>query len=91
LGAKLGKLFGERLVFQVTAAVHGVSMVMMAVALAASLSVRLYDRLSPRKLGVICFVLISIGSAFVGFSISNDLSQPGATPLVLSRINDHLT
>jgi MFS family permease len=32
LGAKLGKLFGERLVFQISAVAHGVSMAMMAFA-----------------------------------------------------------
>lgn len=31
LGAKIGKLFGERLVFQVSAIAHGVSMVIMAI------------------------------------------------------------
>jgi MFS family permease len=31
LGAKLGKLFGERLVFQVAVVIHGISMAMMAV------------------------------------------------------------
>src|SRR5262245_19918954 len=30
LGAKIGKLFGERRVFQIGVAVHGASMVMMA-------------------------------------------------------------
>lgn len=44
----------------------------LATALAAIVTVRLYDRLTPRQLGMICFVLIALGAAFVGFSISND-------------------
>jgi MFS family permease len=44
----------------------------LAVALAAIVSVRMYDRLTPRQLGVICFVLIALGSAFVGFSVFNN-------------------
>jgi MFS family permease len=36
LGAKLGKLFGERLVFQAAVAVHGVSMALMAISTDAS-------------------------------------------------------
>jgi len=44
----------------------------LAVALAAIVSVRVYDRLKPRQLGVICFVLIALGSTFVGFSVFNN-------------------
>jgi MFS family permease len=44
----------------------------IAVAASAILSLRLYGRLTPRRLGIICFILIAIGSAFVAFSISND-------------------
>jgi MFS family permease len=44
----------------------------LAVALAAIVSVRMYDRLTPRQLGILCFVLIALGSAFVGFSVFND-------------------
>jgi predicted MFS family arabinose efflux permease len=36
-GAKIGKLFGERLVFQVSAAAHGVSMVLMTFAKGATM------------------------------------------------------
>jgi MFS family permease len=43
-----------------------------AVALAGVISVRLYDRLSPRRLGVASFVLIAIGLVVVAFSVSND-------------------
>jgi len=37
VGAKIGKIFGERLVFQVSAAAHGLSMVLMTTATNASL------------------------------------------------------
>lgn len=47
-----------------------------AVAIAAITTVRLYDRVTPRQLGIICFVLIAIGSAFVGLSILNDWGTP---------------
>jgi MFS family permease len=43
-----------------------------AVALAGVISVRLYDRLSPRRLGVASFILIAIGLVVVAFSVSND-------------------
>jgi len=48
----------------------------LAVALAAIVSVRVYDRLKPRQLGIICFVLIALGSAFVGFSVFNNWGTP---------------
>jgi MFS family permease len=44
----------------------------IAVALAAILSLRLYSRLTPRRLGVICFIMIALGSAFVAFAISGN-------------------
>jgi len=44
----------------------------LAVAAAAILSVRLYDRMTPRRLGIITFVLNAIGLALVAFTISND-------------------
>ena len=44
----------------------------LAVAVAAIVTVRLYSRLTPRQLGIICFVLIALGSTFVGFSVFND-------------------
>lgn len=44
----------------------------LAVAAAAILTVRLYDRFNPRQLGIVCFLLIAVGSAFVGFSIADD-------------------
>jgi MFS family permease len=48
----------------------------LAVAAAAIVSVRLYDRLTPRKLGIISFVLIAIGLTIVAFTISNDWGTP---------------
>jgi MFS family permease len=44
----------------------------IAVALAAIFSLKLYSRFTPRILGVICFVLIAVGSAFVAFAISGE-------------------
>jgi len=44
----------------------------LAVAVAAIFTVRLYDRVTPRQLGIICFALIAAGAAFVGYSILND-------------------
>ena len=43
-----------------------------AVALAGVTSVRLYGRLSPRRLGVTSFILIAIGLVVVAFTVGND-------------------
>jgi MFS family permease len=43
----------------------------VAIAAAGVLSVRLYDRFSPRSLGVASFALIAIGLAVVAFTIGN--------------------
>jgi MFS family permease len=43
-----------------------------ATALSGVLSVRLYDRRSPRQLGVASFILIAIGLVVVAFTVSND-------------------
>lgn len=48
----------------------------LVVAGAAILSVRVYDRLTPRILGILCFILVAIGSTFVGFSIANEWGTP---------------
>lgn len=48
----------------------------VAVAIAGVLSVRLYDRFSPRSLGVASFILIAIGLAVVAFTIGKDWSTP---------------
>ena len=37
LGAKIGKMFGERLVFQISALVHGGSMALMAASVSAEM------------------------------------------------------
>ncbi len=44
----------------------------LAVAISAIATVRLYSFLTPRQLGLICFALIALGSAFVGFSMFNE-------------------
>jgi MFS family permease len=48
----------------------------LAVAAAAILSVRLYDRLSPRRLGVISFSLVTIGSVLLAFTVGNEWTTP---------------
>ena len=45
-----------------------------AIAIASVLTVRLYDRASPRTLGIASFILIAIGLAVVAFTIGNDWS-----------------
>jgi MFS family permease len=45
-----------------------------AVAVAGVLSVRLYDRLSARRLGTASFILIAIGLVVVAFTVGNDWS-----------------
>jgi MFS family permease len=44
----------------------------IAVAAAAILSLRLYSRMPIRTIGVVCFVMIAIGAAFVAFAISGN-------------------
>jgi MFS family permease len=46
----------------------------IAVALAAIFSVRLYDRLSPRRLGLISFLLITVGMCLLALTVSNEWS-----------------
>lgn len=48
----------------------------LAVAAAAILSVRLYDRFTPRRLGVISFILIAAGMALLAVTVSNEWSNP---------------
>lgn len=48
----------------------------LAVAGAAILSVRLYDRLSPRSLGVVSFALVTVGSVLLAFTVSNEWTTP---------------
>jgi MFS family permease len=48
----------------------------LAVAAAAILSVRLYDRLAPRRLGVISFSLVAAGSVLLAFTFGNEWGTP---------------
>ncbi len=48
----------------------------LAVAGAAILSVRLYDRLAPRRLGVISFSLVAVGSTLLAFTVGNEWTTP---------------
>lgn len=49
----------------------------VAVAAAGVFSVRLYDRFSPRSLGVASFILIAIGLVVVAITVGNDWSTVG--------------
>jgi MFS family permease len=48
----------------------------LAVAAAAILSVRLYDRLTPRRLGVISFSLVAAGSVLLAFTVGYEWMTP---------------
>lgn len=48
----------------------------LAVAAAAILSVRLYSRFAPRRLGVISFSLITAGSILLAFTVGNEWGTP---------------
>ena len=48
----------------------------LTVAAAAILSVRLYDRLTPRRLGVISFSLVTVGATLLAFTVSNEWTTP---------------
>ena len=48
----------------------------LTVAAAAILSVRLYDRISPRRLGVLSFVLVTAGSILLAFTVGNEWTTP---------------
>ena len=48
----------------------------LAVAAAAILSVRLYGRLTPRRLGVISFSLVTVGATLLAFTMSNEWATP---------------
>ncbi|HSN77231.1 MAG TPA: MFS transporter [Anaerolineae bacterium] len=48
----------------------------LAVAASAILSVRLYDRLAPRRLGVISFSLVAAGSVLLAFTVGNEWATP---------------
>lgn len=49
----------------------------VTVAAAGVLSVRLYDRFAPRRLGVAAFILIAVGLVLVAFTIGRDWSTVG--------------
>jgi MFS family permease len=55
----------------------------LAIAAAAILTVRLYDRFSPRLLGTISFVLVALGLVIVAFTVSNDW---GTIPVIVGLI-----
>jgi MFS family permease len=48
----------------------------LAIAAAAVLSVRLYDRFAPRRIGVISFVLVAIGLVLVALTVDNGWGAP---------------
>jgi MFS family permease len=48
----------------------------LSVAAAAILSVRFYNRLTPRRLGVISFSLITVGLVLLAFTVGNQWSTP---------------
>ncbi len=48
----------------------------LAIAAAAILTVRLYDRLTPRQIGMFSFVVVAVGLATMSFVIHNDWGTP---------------
>jgi MFS family permease len=48
----------------------------LAIFTAAVLVVRLYSRLTPRTIGMIAFVVVSVGLTILAFTISNDWGTP---------------
>lgn len=48
----------------------------LAIAIAAIFIVRLYDRLTPRRIGVIAFVLVAIGLTLLAVTIHNEWGTP---------------
>lgn len=64
----------------------------IAVAAAAILSVRLYGRLTPRRLGIISFVLVAAGMFVLAFTVGNDWSTPAVIlGLILVGIGEGTT
>jgi MFS family permease len=55
----------------------------VAIAVAGVLSVRAYDRLSPRRLAIGSFILISIGLVVVAFTVGNEWST---VPVILGLL-----
>jgi MFS family permease len=48
----------------------------LAIFTAAVLTVRLYDRLTPRTIGTIAFITVSVGLTILAFTVSNDWGTP---------------
>lgn len=48
----------------------------LTVALAAILSVRFYDRLTPRRLGAISYGLVTVGMTLLAFTVGNEWATP---------------
>jgi MFS family permease len=48
----------------------------LAIFTAAVLIVRLYSRLTPRRIGMIAFIIVSIGLTVLSFTVSNDWGTP---------------
>jgi MFS family permease len=48
----------------------------LAIFTAAVLIVRLYNRLTPRTIGTIAFIIVSIGLTLLAFTVSNDWGTP---------------
>lgn len=55
----------------------------LAIAAAAILTVRLYDRLTPKRLGMVSFGLVAAGLVLVAFTIANDW---GTIPVIVGLI-----
>jgi MFS family permease len=48
----------------------------LAIAVAAIFVVRLYDRLTPRRIGALGFIIVAAGLALLAFTIDNDWGTP---------------
>lgn len=48
----------------------------LSIAAAAILVVRTYDRLTPRQIGVLAFILVAVGLVVLAFTIRNEWSTP---------------
>ncbi|MBX3070785.1 MAG: MFS transporter [Thermomicrobiales bacterium] len=48
----------------------------IAIAAAAVLSVRLYDRIPPRQIGIVSFLMVAAGLALVGMTVANNWGNP---------------
>lgn len=48
----------------------------LAIAVAAVFSVRLYDRIAPRRIGVVSFLMVAAGLTLVGLTVGNEWGTP---------------